>query len=405
MKFFLSGKRTLLVISLIGLCILAFTLWISCTNHKSAVITSPEGQQYAGSEACRNCHKPIYDSFIHTAHYLTSRIASKKYIRGSFAEGHNTFAFTDRMKVVMTEKEGRLFQTAWLNGKPERTESFDIVMGSGKKGQTYLYWKGKQLFQLPISYFTNLNDWANSPGFSPDNISFERNIQVRCMECHTTFAKRLIASSYDPDQILYGVDCERCHGPGARHVEFERQHLKGAPAIINPASLSRQQNLDVCAVCHSGVMRSIAPAFSFLPGDTLSNYFVANSSHIDTANLDVHANQYGLLTASKCFRISGTMTCATCHNTHEKEKDLHSYSQKCMTCHTQTHTACTLQAPPGFSLEANCIDCHMPVQASRNLTLLLAGHKRPSPELVRSHLIASYPIVTKEILKMNATKN
>ncbi len=404
MNFFSARKRILLVTSAIGLCIMAFVLWIS-REHRTAVITHSNGQQYAGSEACRSCHQPIYDSFLHTAHYLTSGIAAKKYIRGSFAEGHNTFAFTDRMKVVMTEKDGRLFQTAWLNGKPERSESFDIVMGSGKKGQTYLYWKGQNLFQLPISYFTNLNDWANSPGFSPDNISFERNVQVRCMECHTTFAKQLGASSYDRDGILYGVGCERCHGPGARHVEFERQHLKRSPAIVNPTSLGRQQSLDICALCHSGIMRSIAPAFSFLPGDTLSNYFVSKSSRIDSVDLDVHANQYGLLTASKCFRMSKTMTCATCHNTHEKEKeDLRFYSQKCMNCHTQIHTASTLQVPAGFSMEANCIDCHMPVQASRSLTLLLAGHKRPSPELVRSHLIASYPAVTKDLLKMNLTK-
>lgn len=395
MDFVFNHKRILLVISVIALCVMVITFWIS-REHATVDITHPGGQRYAGSAACRDCHKSIYDSFVHTAHYLTSRIAAKKYIRGSFADGHNTFSFTDHMKVVMTEKDGRLFQTAWLNEKPERSESFDIVMGSGKKGQTYLYWKGEELFQLPISYFTNLNDWANSPGFSADNISFERNVQARCMECHTTFAKQLVASSYDPDRILYGVDCERCHGPGASHVAS-----KGKIYLINPASLSRQQSLDVCALCHSGTMRSIAPAFSFLPGDTLSNYFMSNSSHIDSVNLDVHANQYGLLTASKCFRTSATMTCATCHNTHEKEKeDLQFYSQKCMSC----HTACRMQAPPGFSMQAHCIDCHMPVQTSRNLTLLLAGQKRPSPELVRSHLIATYPAITKEILKMKAGK-
>jgi hypothetical protein len=38
----------------------------------------------------------------------------------------------------------------------EHTERFDYVIGSGGKGQTYLYWKGDLLFQLPVSYWTEL---------------------------------------------------------------------------------------------------------------------------------------------------------------------------------------------------------------------------------------------------------
>jgi len=41
-------------------------------------------------------------------------------------------------------------------------------------------------------------------------------------------------------------------------------------------------------------------------------------------------------------------------------------------------------------MEANCVNCHMPVRASKNLTMLLAGQDAPSPEMVRSHRIAIY---------------
>jgi hypothetical protein len=38
----------------------------------------------------------------------------------------------------------------------------------------------------------------------------------------------------------------------------------------------------------------------------------------------------------------------------------------------------------------NCIDCHMPVQASSLVTMMVPGKKELSPLLVRSHLIAIY---------------
>lgn len=396
-------RRILLVTGIILAAVILFTRCIRDGTGDTKPIVHPNGQRYAGDEACRACHKAICDSFLRTAHYLTSRIADKKYIKGSFAADENEFVFDAHQKVIMEDHADGLFQTAYRDGQPGESQRFDIVMGSGKKGQTYLYWKDKELFQLPISYFTSRHSWANSPGYAPDKPSFERHIEVRCMECHTTYARRLSAYEYDAAGILYGVSCERCHGPAGKHVEFQTQHpdeRKGR-FIVNPAALSRQQRLDVCALCHSGIMSSNSPSFSFLPGDTLSHFFVPNSSHIDSVNLDVHANQYGLLTASKCFRVSGTMTCSTCHNTHVKENgDMAAYGRKCMSCHQPaSHNFCTMTPPPGFSMEANCVNCHMPVRASKNLTLLVAGQNAPSPELVRSHRIAIYPDITKKIIQ------
>ncbi len=64
-----------------------------------------------------------------------------------------------------------------------RTERIDIVTGSGIKGQTYLYWKGDQLFQLPVSYWTDLKRWITSPGYTEGVANFDRPIVPRCLEC------------------------------------------------------------------------------------------------------------------------------------------------------------------------------------------------------------------------------
>lgn len=400
----ISGRKTLWIICLF---ISTTTLLTYCLQDKSAnkvIIQNSRGQHYAGSASCRQCHQAICDSFNSTAHHLTSQMANKNNISGSFEDFHNSFAFDEHKKVMMLEYGDSLYQVAWDDGKKERAEPFDIVIGSGKKGQSYLFWKGRELYQLPVSYFTAIHAWAASPGYAKGKISFDRQIEARCLECHTTFAKELPGYEYPKEQIVYGVDCERCHGPAAEHVAWHLQNPKETKAkfIVNTASLGRRQALDACALCHSGVMASYSPAFSFQPGDTLSKYFILNSAHIDSSSLDVHANQYGLLTASKCFRLSN-MSCSTCHDPHKKESgNLVTYAQKCMSCHNQqNHDTCKLQFPAGFSMVNNCVNCHMPVKASKNLTMFIQSSSTPAPEYVRSHLIAVYPNESKQILSTN----
>ena len=68
-------------------------------------------------------------------------------------------------------------------------------------------------------------------------------------------------------------------------------------------TLSRQKRLDVCAQCHSGPRDGILQgnSFSFLAGEKLDEYSRNYYTGISNDDLDVHGNQYGLLTSSKCF--------------------------------------------------------------------------------------------------------
>ena len=144
---------------------------------------------------------------------------------------------------------------------------------------------------------------------------------------------------YDHKQIIYGVDCERCHGPAAKHVKYQLQHPeeKQGKYVINPVKFTRQQKLDMCALCHSGIWDINKSAFSFIAGDTLSKFISSrNKSLTDTSNIDVHGNEYGLLVASKCYKMTNTLQCNTCHNTHLNQRgNLALFSQKCMSCHNK----------------------------------------------------------------------
>lgn len=265
---------------------------------------------------------------------------------------------------------------------------------------------------MPITYFTAANTWSNSPGF-PDKVIFNRLITSRCLECHTTYAKTISIEGKEPEQfdrkqMILGVDCEKCHGPAAKHVEFQMQNPRERTAkyIINPATLTRLQNLELCALCHGGRMQKIKPSFEFTAGDKLSDFFMVDTTAPNPDNIDVHANQYGLLRASECFKMSATLTCNTCHNTHENERGRTTlFSERCMTCHDKEHgTFCKLNSLTTASLKKNCIDCHMPLKSSRNIAVMLPGEAFATAALIRSHYISIYPEETKKILEFMKNK-
>lgn len=368
--------------------------------------TQNNDNKFAGSAICANCHKDIYESHIKTAHYLDSRPAIKEFIKGNFLPGKNKFVYNKWMEVVLEQKKDSFFQAAYINGTEFQSEPFDIVIGSGRKGQTYLYWNGNKLYQLPVSYYTNLNSWCNSPGFPVNFIKFDRIISGECLECHSTYAKVEADKDndpvYDKTRIIYGINCERCHGPAANHVAFQTQHPeeKTAKYIVSIKNLSRQQKLDGCALCHSGFRKAIKPSFTFNIGDVLDDYSSAGYSADSISTLDVHGNQYGLLMASKCFKMS-EMDCSSCHNVHVNEaNNPELFSQRCMTCHAEVkHTSISLPSDKQLLFNNNCIDCHMPMLPSKKIILSVYNSKKIVADMVRTHMIGIYPEKTKEFLK------
>ena len=392
-------------------CFLAFIMLVSTCDfikneNKLTGIVHPSGQEFAGSESCAQCHQSIADSHLSTPHFLTSRPGEIETVKGSFDSTENVLVLNERLKVVMEKTPAGLFQHAFVDGAGVEKKPIDITVGSGRQGQTYLYWKDDALFQLPASYHAPSDSWSNSPGYPTDQIVFNRNIPTRCMECHSTYMKigKTIAGveTFDKKQTLLGVDCERCHGPSARHVNFhlENSGEKNPRHVVNPAKLTRQQRLDNCALCHSGIRDNFMPSFSFMVGDKLDDFSYPTYTADSSATLDVHGNQYGLLAASKCFRMS-ELDCSSCHNVHTKETDkLEVFSSRCMNCHKNgSENFCTQPAVPGLVLSNNCIDCHMPELPSRQVFVRGLDPAKSTPFFVRTHLVGNYEKQIKSFLE------
>ncbi len=367
---------------------LAFIIFVLLAAMPSRPQSPALRSNYVGDEACRSCHAAQVDSFHRTAHFLTSSAPTEKSILGRFTPGDNILKTVNpNLYFQMDAKEGGFFQTSVAGAPPHtssRAERFAVVVGSGEKGQTYLFWDGDQLFQLPVSYWTDLG-WVNSPGYRDGTADFERPIISRCLECHATYFEALPPPSnrYSTTGFSLGIQCEKCHGPGKEHVEQEKSKPQSATAIMNPARFPRERQMDLCAWCHAGHGQPLLPSFSYRPGDQLDKYIHFPPTD-PNAPLDVHGNQVEMLKQSRCFRESA-MTCLTCHNVHAPQHNLADFSQHCLGCHKPDSATF---AKPNHKLSDNCIDCHMPKQETNLIVFDFAGKKvRPQ---VRNHWIKVY---------------
>jgi len=411
----MNNQRLAIVISLLTLLTGLFS---QCMHDRSFVASDPRGDQYAGAAVCASCHKDISQGYVHSHHFGTSSTVDAGAVRKLLAAMKGRYYFGDSSYIRIEADSYWLFQSYFVNGQKEGSGKFDIAIGSGEKAQTYASWKEDRLYQLPLTWFAGVNAWANSPGFPAGHANYGRVITSRCFECHVSYVSRemvqsgplTVSEKLDRNSIVFGIDCERCHGPALEHVQFQLEHPeeKTAKYITRISALTRQQQLDVCAVCHSGNDQSRQRSlFAFVPGDTLSHYYMPDFG-ADNGEPDVHGKQLQLLRASRCFR-SSSMTCTTCHSPHEPEENKMSiFVAKCMDCHQNSAHAVGIikdndQKKRDFNLVGpSCIDCHMPLQTSKIIhstgwsegpsgaDARGGGELKNIPYLLRTHKIAIY---------------
>ena len=348
-----------------------------------------------GDATCLSCHASKA-TFETTAHRLTSRWPTADAITGSFSPPGNVLPTVNPRLYFRMDSTGQgFYQTAVFGRPPDttvRSERVDIVTGSGRRGQSFLYWRGDRLYQLPVSYWAILG-WANSPAYPDGRANFDRPIPPRCLECHMA-AAHSISDANDPahnryqhEGMLLGIMCETCHASGEVHVKRERSllHAVRSSAIINPDRLTRQQKLDACALCHGGAVDLQSQPFTFVPGQAVlkKNPFYAPPTG---AQVDVHGDQVGQLERSKCF-ASSEMTCLTCHDVHQTQHNVADFSGKCVSCHSLQN--CGLFPTYGNALAGKCVSCHMPRLPSLSVISNYAGRAVRQP--IRAHWIKVYP--------------
>lgn len=353
---------------------------------------------YVGPEACASCHRDQYDGFVETAHWLTSRPADSTSVHGTFS-GATATMWTGNPNLwyeMSTSSEG-FFQTAnsfQNNQLGQRQERIDIVVGSGKIGQSYLSWRGDHLFQLPVSSYGDSARWVNSPGYPDGKAVFDRPIIPRCLECHSTFFQSVghESSIHGRSRHILGVTCERCHGPGADHARLAEIDTAAArQQIVHPGRLTPELLIEVCSQCHLDTGTPLQQPFAFRPGQRTADFYAPGDG-----KGGVHAvSQVGRLRESRCFQQSQDMSCISCHDPHQLERgNKKLFSARCQDCHAVD--VCAMGPELGDAIGDNCIDCHMPARGDNSTQIQSAGGLE-NP-LMPEHRIGIYEDATRLFL-------
>jgi hypothetical protein len=244
---------------------------------------------YVGAGACAPCHPEIFERWSQTGH-------------------------------------------AWILRRPEAVKARDLTLPQGLAADDISYVVGgfrwKALFLGRDGYLVTSNDAG--PGANQFNLRGRHWVDFRpgervpydCGQCHTTGYAAEGHQGGLPGIVgtwrFDGVQCESCHGPGARHARSKRRE----DIVIRP---------DGCSACH----RQESPGGIPLVGDFLAPYTEVNQ-----------------LEKSRMRDLG----CTGCHDPHRSGPG--SQRRSCASCHPKV--AATYRESIMAKARVACIDCHMP---------------------------------------------
>jgi tetratricopeptide (TPR) repeat protein len=380
---------------------------------------SPAAQAYADPKSCAQCHSTEATGYAATGMAQAFYKPQAKTTVDSPAQSRQFFHPASGTYFSMTEHDGEYFQRRWqpgFDGKPDNVEELqiDYVMGSGNHVRTYLHRdKDGTLIELPLAWYAELGGhWGMNPGYDNPHPMTHRPIAYECMFCHNAYPqipaighRDLSANAVYNGSLPEGIDCQRCHGPGAAHVKAAQSPGTSVPEIraliLNPVSLSKQRQMEVCEQCHLETTSRPLPdrirhydqqPFGYManqPLDSFNSYFSRDPAKARTDNFEIVNAPYRLR-QSQCFlKSEGALTCETCHNPHDLHKGPEStsyYASICMKCHAGTLPAQI--ALHRHSASNDCVSCHMPKRRTEDVV----------HAVMTDHLIQRRPPPAKELL-------
>lgn len=334
---------------------------------------------FVGAAVCAQCHQKANSEWSGARHGRMLQPATVSSVEGDFRQTRLTLRGRDyRLRI----DNGVYYISEPTSSGEQQEHRVDYTLGSRRIQHYLTRLSDGRIVVLPPSWDVTRRQWFHNMDIVNPEEYDGGAVQVwnkNCFPCHVSGgAKNFKASgnSYDTSWQDFGTSCERCHGPGAKHVDHYRQtpRVPTPDTIVLPTRLDAARSTMICAQCHS--LR-----------DTVSEGFTAGSNYYD---FYLPVLEYGEKVLnndpsywadgrprrfsddavgfwqSECF-LKGGATCINCHSdVHDPDVDkkaaLHSGSnQICEQCHSQigqnlpahTHHAAR-------SAGSSCVECHMP---------------------------------------------
>lgn len=345
----------------------------------------PEG--FVGSAACASCHAEECQSFAQHPMGRSSAITPGEADLEDFSPEKAAFQAADGTRYLV-EKVGDkvLHHEMGTNAQGgilyDQKVPISLAIGSGTRGKTYAVNRGGILLQSPISWYSAKGGYFElSPGYenSVANPHFGRRLTEACLVCHIgrlAFDPKVTDKLAPPYFHEIAIGCERCHGPGEKHVTAQKSVRTPSPdpTIVNPARLSMRERESVCYQCHlHGVYRGVRYGRherDFRPGMALEEVFCIlvedGSKGVGVSKAVSHVEQ---MWSSVCFQKSqGKMGCISCHDPHQwpnPAERVEYYRARCNACHAGQ--GCSLPDGERAKNADSCVACHMPRTAPKDI--------------------------------------
>lgn len=439
-----GGFLVLLPAAVSGIVGTAPTAPVSAAPPPVAPSAAPVPAGYVPDAECAKCHRELAESFQGVGMARSFGRAGDPGVDGARRvedlPSESFFHAPSQRWYQMVERDGRPVFRRWQvdgEGRPINLfeQPVDWVLGSGHRARSYLYADpGGELHLLPVEWYARTEHqeggWSMAPGFDrQDHLGVLRPVQRECMFCHNAYPGWAPGDDLHgmpdrfPAELPSGIGCQRCHGPGARHVELAAGGLGPEEAIlgsiVNPARLAPELRDDVCWQCHMqpsvalpGLRRMGQGDSAYRPGQPLPEFQVhfdlleTRRSRGDRFEINHHAYR---LTQSRCWTQSERrLSCLTCHDPHRKvppDERIAHYRAACLSCHGEQacgreHGAAVAAgegaadpADPAThrllraAAENDCVACHMPPRRTQDVVhAVMTDHRiqrRPPPEAER----------------------
>jgi hypothetical protein len=318
---------------------------------------APPGAHYAGNVACARCHPAEARSYLATP--MAQALALPEESKVLRANPLLTFRKDSYVYKVVQTQSGSTFTVTDGARSISTPIRWAVGYGVDRVGQTFVFEYGGLFYESQVSYYAKTGGLDITMGHAPKSpeileeaLGFwiDESAVMACLRCHATAATT--ADHLQVDQMIPGVGCEGCHGPGGQHIEAMQGGNANSPHIFNPGHLPPGRITAFCGACHR----------------TTAQEKVLNLHGVENARFQAYR-----LESSHCFDPADRrISCIACHNPHQMiEREVNSYDAKCMACHS-ANVPTARHCPAS---KRDCVTCHMPKVSIPGAHTMFTDHR------------------------------
>ena len=365
----------------------------------SLILHSPSSEviiqktEFVGGRECISCHQREYNLWKGSDHDNAMDFATDSTVLGNFNDVEVEFRGRNHK---FYKQDGKFY--VYTEGPDGKMGEFQITHTFGVRPlQQYLVPFSKGKYQcLPIAWDTENKKWFDMAGmvYSPEELepnswlfwtNQSQNWNGVCAECHSTNLNKnynIDSDSFHTTWSDIDVNCEACHGPGSRHLEWanlpegSRVFDPDMGLVLRTSGMTPKQYIEACAPCHSrrtsfGVNdhrsneyynnhqpQLITPPIYYKDGQILDEVYVFGSFTQSKMYMhDVKCNDCHD-SHSITFKFEGNALCTQCHRPEEYDTFQHHFHKYANETGQPVVDKFGKQSAVGEG--ALCKSCHMP---------------------------------------------